>query len=159
MSIRQGRPEDYSKGPYLIVLDVAPCPAFSAPPFRPPIPLEFCVEVKLDKWMLILNINHLLGLIINLTSDSKQTFHLCSFPVSRLHFTFSPPLSLSLRKLCNAFYLFTKANTHLPRRHGVRCISRPAKSPYTCSYFTLDRRERRRGRDRGEKREEGRPSC
>ena len=29
MSIRQGRPEDYSKGPYLIVLDVAPCPLTS----------------------------------------------------------------------------------------------------------------------------------
>lgn len=66
-------------------------PCIQSPPFRPPIPLEFRVEVKLDKWMLMLNINHLLGLIINLTSDSKQTFHLCNFPVSRLHFPFSPP--------------------------------------------------------------------
>lgn len=35
MSIRQGRPEDYSKGPYLIVLDVAPCSltfALQSPP-------------------------------------------------------------------------------------------------------------------------------
>lgn len=41
MSIRQGRPEDYSKGPYLIVLDVAPCSltfALLSPPPGTPLP-------------------------------------------------------------------------------------------------------------------------
>lgn len=85
-------------------------PCIRSLPFRPAIPW-LRVEVKLDKWMLMLNINRLRRLIINLTSDSKQTFHLCS-SFSRLVFIY-----LLSRKLCNAFYLFTKANTHLPRRH------------------------------------------
>lgn len=40
MSIRQGRPEDYSKGPYLIVLDVAPCPLTFASVSTAPVPLS-----------------------------------------------------------------------------------------------------------------------
>lgn len=78
-----------------------PCirsPPFSPPPpylrHRPPVPW-LPAEVKLDKWMLTLNINRLLRLIINLTSDSKQTFHLCSSPVSS-SFTFSSPLAETL---------------------------------------------------------------
>lgn len=122
-------------------------------PFAPPIPLEFRVEVKLDKWMLMLNINHLLGLIINLTSDSKQTFHLCNFPVSRLHFPFSPPHSL-----CGNFvmhFIYSQRQILIYRGDtAYAAFSRPAKSPYTRSYFTLDRRERKKGRERqrGEKR-------
>lgn len=122
-------------------------PCIRSPPFsprppspclrhRPPVP-RLSAEVKLDKWMLTLNINRLLRLIINLTSDSKQTFHLCSSLLSRLHL---PSLRL-LRKLCNAFYLFTKANTHLPQRHGERPLhfasGKVTVREYTCSHFIL----------------------
>lgn len=76
-------------------------------------------------------------------------------------------ISASPRKLCNAFYLFTKANTHLPRRHGERPLhfasGKVTVREYTSSHFILDRRgkekERERGRGRREKREKERPSC
>lgn len=45
MSIRQGRPEDYSKGPYLIVLDVAPCSLTFALQSPPPRELPFHIVV------------------------------------------------------------------------------------------------------------------
>jgi len=114
---------------------------FSPPSLRHRSPdFWLLVEVKLDKWMLILSINHLLRLIINLTSDSKQTFHLCSSLLSRLFFLFTFFLSFS-RKLCNAFYLFTKANTHLPRRLGERPLyfasGKVTVREYTCSHFIL----------------------
>lgn len=68
-------------------------------------------------------------------------------------------ISASPRKLCNAFYLFTKANTHLPRRHGERPLhfasGKVTVREYTRSHFILDRRgkEKERERGRGEKRE------
>lgn len=132
MSIRQGRPEDYSKGSYLIVLDVAPCPAFSPFPFAPvstsPVRSSwFRVEVKLDKWMLMLNINHLLRPIINLTSDSKQTFHLCSSSVLS-SFTFSPPLRGNF--VMQFIYSQRQILIYRGDTASVRCISRPAKSLY-----------------------------
>lgn len=77
-------------------------------------------------------------------------------------------ISASPRKLCNAFYLFTKANTHLPRRHGERPLhfasGKVTVREYTRSHFILDRRGREKEREKGgggrrEKREKERPSC
>lgn len=42
---------------------------------------------------------------------------------------------LFLRQLCNAFYLFTKANTHLPWRHGINESARAAV--HTVPFFQL----------------------
>lgn len=127
-------------------LPCIPIPSLSSSPL-------LLAEAKLDKRMLTLNINHPPRLIINLTSDSKQTFHLCSPPVLS-SFTFSPPLT---RKLCNAFYLFTKANTHLPRRHGERPLhfasGKVTVREYTRSHFILDRRGREKETEREERRE------
>lgn len=138
---------------------------FSAPPpflrHRPPVPW-LPAEVKLDKWMLTLNINRLLRLIINLTSDSKQTFHLCSSPVSSS--------SYLLFASCGNFvmhFIYSQRQILIYRRDtaSVRCISRPAKSPYestlaaTLSSAAEGEREREReGEARGRKEREG-TSC
>lgn len=56
MSIRQGRPEDYSKGPYLIVLDVAPCPLTSLSLLQPPaesLPLPYPSVPALPRYYLL----------------------------------------------------------------------------------------------------------
>lgn len=81
-----------------------------------------------------------------------------SLPLSCLVFIYL--ISASPRKLCNAFYLFTKANTHLPRRHGERPLhfasGKVTVREYTRSHFILDRRGKEKERERkgeGEKRE------
>lgn len=200
MSIRQGRPEDYSKGPYLIVLDVAPCPltsllCLSNPRESLPLPypstcrssfaplLSFlviagrvCSRFETSRRELIPSCAFLF--FVSIVSSFFLFFFSFSFPpsppcccciiisyatrdyenrgdrvpplvgrnstlpreifeteepfLSLLRFECSPrggcvskrildarlSLFLSSRQLCNAFYLFTKANTHLPWRHG-----------------------------------------
>lgn len=197
MSIRQGRPEDYSKGPYLIVLDVAPCPLTSLSLLQPPaeslplpypsvpaLPRYYLLPFPRHSWTSLLpirnfekRINSILRVsnsivpfflfrftrICHLFLSSSSSLLLLSYPARRENtrivfplrgtefhpsernfrdggaLSFSPPfrvlstrrmrfqaysrcsslsLSLSSRQLCNAFYLFTKANTHLPWRHG-----------------------------------------
>lgn len=201
MSIRQGRPEDYSKGPYLIVLDVAPCPltsllCLSNPRESLPLPypstcrssfaplLSFlviagrvCSRFETSRRELIpscaFSIQSFLLLFFffvlqqylpsSFSSLLLPYYHILrderlresrrsrspprgtEFHPSERNFrdgralSFSPPfrvlstrrmrfqaysrcsslsLPLSSRQLCNAFYLFTKANTHLPWRHG-----------------------------------------
>lgn len=107
-------------------------PCIQSLPFRPPSTspvrfLWFRVKVKLDKWMLMLNINHLLRLIINLTSDSKQTFHLCNSSVLS-SFTFSPPLRGNF--VMHFIYSQRQILIYRGDMASVRCISRPAKSLY-----------------------------
>lgn len=125
MSIRQGRPEDLLQRPVSHCLRCCSLPCIQSPPSSSVAPFPFTVarrllvEVKLDKWMLTLNINCLLSLIINLISDFLSKLFTYATLLSRLHLS---SLRLS-RKLCNAFYLFTKANTHLPRRHGERSVA------------------------------------
>lgn len=71
--------------------------------------------------------------------------------LSRLVFIYL--ISASPRKLCNAFYLFTKANTHLPRRHGERPLhfasGKVTVREYTRSHFILDRRGKEKEREKG----------
>lgn len=199
MSIRQGRPEDYSKGPYLIVLDVAPCPltsllCLSNPRESLPLPypstcrssfaplLSFLViagrvcsrfetsrrelipscAFPIQSFLLFFFFSFLFPFLLLLpvaavlsypTRRETTRIEEIAFPSPRgteFHpsernfrdgraLSFSPPfrvlstrrmrfqaysrcsslsLPLSSRQLCNAFYLFTKANTHLPWRHG-----------------------------------------
>lgn len=199
MSIRQGRPEDYSKGPYLIVLDVAPCPLTSLLCLSNPresLPLPYPSTCR-SSFAPLLSFLVIAGRVCSRFETSRrELIPSCAFPIQSflLFFFFSflfpfllllpvaavlsyptrrettrieeiafppswdgiPPfrekfsrrkspfflssvssalheadafpsvfsmlvslsLPLSSRQLCNAFYLFTKANTHLPWRHG-----------------------------------------
>lgn len=203
MSIRQGRPEDYSKGPYLIVLDVAPCPLTSLLCLSNPresLPLPYPSTCR-SSFAPLLSFLVIAGRVCSRFETSRrELIPSCAFPIqsflllffffvlqqfiylflssfsslllpyyhilrderlresrrsrspprgtefhpSERNFrgralSFSPPfrvlstrrmrfqaysrcsslsLPLSSRQLCNAFYLFTKANTHLPWRHG-----------------------------------------
>lgn len=205
MSIRQGRPEDYSKGPYLIVLDVAPCPLTSLLCLSNPresLPLPYPSTCR-SSFAPLLSFLVIAGRVCSRFETSRrELIPSCAFPIqsflllffffvlqqylpssfsslllpyyhilrderlresrrscppplvgrnstlpreifeteepflSLLRFECSPrggcvskrildarlslslPLPLSSRQLCNAFYLFTKANTHLPWRHG-----------------------------------------
>ena len=208
MSIRQGRPEDYSKGPYLIVLDVAPCPLTSLLCLSNPresLPLSYPSTCR-SSFAPLLSFLVIAGRVCSRFETSRrELIPSCAFPIqsflllffffvlqqylpipfllllpvaavlsyptrrettrieeiafppswdgippfrekfsrrkspfflssvsSALHeadafpsvFSMLVSLSLSLslplssRQLCNAFYLFTKANTHLPWRHG-----------------------------------------
>lgn len=135
-----------------------PCIQSPPPPFHPSdSALEFRVEAKLDKWMLMLSINHLLGLIINLTSDSKQTFHLCNFPVSRLHFPFSPP---TLRGNFVMHFIYSQRQILIYRGDMAYAAFRVRQSHRTLAATLPSTAEREReGETEGGKREEGRPSC
>lgn len=195
MSIRQGRPEDYSKGPYLIVLDVAPCPLTSLLCLSNPresLPLPYPSTCR-SSFAPLLSFLVIAGRVCSRFETSRrELIPSCAFPIqsfllffffsflfpfllllpvaavlsyptlresrrsrspprgtefhpSERNFrdgralSFSPPfrvlstrrmrfqaysrcsslsLPLSSRQLCNAFYLFTKANTHLLWRHG-----------------------------------------
>jgi len=67
----------------------------------------------------MLNINHLLRLIINLQILNKLSTYAALLSRLRL------PFPRLLRKLCNAFYLFTKTNTHFASGKVTRVHSQP----------------------------------
>lgn len=130
MSIRQGRPEDYSKGPYLIVLDVAPCARSHPfhPPHHPSLPPRHRMA-KPDQRVLT---RVCFALFLVALRFLRPVSSSSSFPIPKKHVWLMQPFSVCSpicsrcrafraasdsfsRKLCNAFYLFTKANTHLRR--------------------------------------------
>lgn len=129
-------------------------PCIRSLPFRPAIPW-LRVEVKLDKWMLMLNINRLRRLIINLTSDSKQTFHLCS-SFSRLVFIYL--LSASRGNFVMHF-IYSQRQILIYRGDTSEHFAsgKVTVREYTRSHFILDRRGREE--EQREKREKERPSC
>lgn len=163
MSIRQGRPEDYSKGPVSHCLRCCFLPLHSTLPLFPfashrLFNLLLLAKAKSDKWMLT---QLLIAFFYALIDRLRIIFDILHKRSMLSYLVFSP--FFLVRAICENFVMhFIYSQRQILIYGGdtanIRRISRPAKLPYESTlagHFILCRREKEEG-ERGREREEKR---
>lgn len=148
MSIRQGRPEDYSKGPYLIVLDVAPCPLTSLLCLSNPresLPLPYPSTCR-SSFAPLLSFLVIAGRVCSRFETSRrELIPSFAFQFNRFFFFFSFLFYNSIYLFLSSFSSLLLLYYHILRDERLR-ESRRSRSPPRGTEFHPSERNFRDGR-------------